>query len=229
MLRAARAYVEHGQGGRGGQAASSRPATPTHAAAAAAALSPQELSRLDVRELRALLCADPSGRRSIGTLAALLHLARACEASAERGLAERVARSRRPRSAERDPALRREVTAERARDLVRDGAGRSRRATSRNGCSTEAGADELQTRVRASACARSHAWRGAGTPKGLQQPSRCSKRRRLSTGGSASSHGSSARAACAARTTSDTLGGRFDEAVAGSRASARGAAGPFAV
>lgn len=128
------------------------------AAATAAGLSPGELSRLDVSELRALLAPIPPEALDRHPRA-LMHLARACEASADRDL--RTGLLRRVTELDGgDPALAREVEAEVARDLVRDGRVDEAAAVAER-LLAEAGLDELQTRVRAlHVLGRTHAWRG---------------------------------------------------------------------
>jgi DNA-binding SARP family transcriptional activator len=138
------------------------------AAATAASLSPGELSTLDVGELRALLA--PIAPAALDRHPrALLHLARAAEASADRdlrtGLLLRVSGL-----AAHDPALAREVDAERARDLVRDGQVAEAAAIA-DRLLAEAGQDELQTRVRAlHVLGRTHAWRGDAAGLAAAEP-----------------------------------------------------------
>ncbi len=133
------------------------------AAATAAALTPQEVSRLDVRELRALLASIPDHALDRHPRA-LMHLARACEASAERALRAEVL-ERALAGSRGDAALVREVDAERSRDLVRDGQVEDAREVAER-LLAEAGPDELQTRVRAlHVLGRTHAW--SGEPEGL--------------------------------------------------------------
>lgn len=138
------------------------------AAAAAAGLSPGEVSRFDVRELRALLA--PIAPAALDRHPrALMHLARACEASADRSLRgallERVAAL-----GEGDPALAREVDAEVGRDLVRDGRVEEAAALAER-LLREAGPQELQTRVRAlHVLGRTHAWRGDAAGLAAAEP-----------------------------------------------------------
>jgi DNA-binding SARP family transcriptional activator len=133
------------------------------AAAVAAALTPQAVSRLDVREFRALLAPIP-GEALDRHPRALMHLARACEASAERALRTELL-ERATRAAPADAVVRREIDAERARDLVRDGRIEEARTVAER-LLADAGSDELQTRVRAlHVLGRTHAW--SGEPEGL--------------------------------------------------------------
>lgn len=160
--RAAEAYLERGTGADAVRVLVAAGESDL-AAASAAALGPQELSRLDVRELRALVASIPPDAVDRHPRA-LLHLARACEASAERDLRtellERVASLARD-----DDVLEREVEAEVARDLVRDGRVDEARKLAEE-LLADAGADELQTRVRAlHVLGRTHAW--GGEPEGL--------------------------------------------------------------
>ena len=205
--RAAEAYVEQGQGTYAvrlllgvGDA--------DKAAAAAASLSLEELSRLDVRELRALLAPIPPAALDRHPRA-LLHLARSCEASAEREqrseLLGRVADAARD-----DAALRREVDAERARDLVRDGQVQQAREIAER-LLADAGADELQTRVRAlHVLGRTYAW--SGEPEGLAaaEPLLAEAAELYGRLGFQSAR---AHALLALAYDVHTLGGRFDEAV----------------
>jgi DNA-binding SARP family transcriptional activator/ATP/maltotriose-dependent transcriptional regulator MalT len=155
--RAAEAYAAAGMGPEAVRVLVSA-GEAERAAETAAALTPQEVSRLDVRELRALLASIPPEALDRHPRA-LMHLARACEASAERdlrtGLLERAAVA-----ATGDPALRREIDAELARDLVRDGHV-DEAVTIAERLLAEAAADELLTRVRAlHVLGRTYAWRG---------------------------------------------------------------------
>ncbi|HEY7179487.1 MAG TPA: BTAD domain-containing putative transcriptional regulator [Gaiella sp.] len=154
---AAAAYVERAQGPEAIRVLVSA-GEMDRAAETAAALTPQEVSRLDVRELRALFASIPEEALDRHPRA-LMHLARACEASAERALrAELLARA--ATAADGDAALRREVDAERSRDLVRDGEVAEARVVAER-LLTEAGPEELQTRVRAlHVLGRTHAWSG---------------------------------------------------------------------
>ena len=207
-VRAARAYAEHGQGGRAvrlllavGDADAS--------AAAAAALSLEELSRLDVRELRALLAPIPRAALDRHPRS-LLHLARACEASAERALRSELL-DRVAHAAPNDPALRREVMAERARDLVRDGEVEQARDVAER-LLDQAGADELQTRVRAlHVLGRTHA--GSGDAEGLAAAEPLLEEA-AALYGRLGFQSARAHALLALAYDVHTLGGRFDEAVA---------------
>ncbi|MFN0154449.1 MAG: BTAD domain-containing putative transcriptional regulator, partial [Gaiella sp.] len=128
------------------------------AASTLAALPQRQVSRMDVRELRSLLATiTPAAldRHPRGWL----HLARACEAAAEKTLrTDALERAR--RQADGDPVLQREIEAELARDLVRDGAVEAAAGAAER-LLAAAGADEVQTRVRAlHVLGRTHAWRG---------------------------------------------------------------------
>lgn len=159
--RAANAYVERGHGPEAIRVLVSA-GDADRAAATAAALSPSEVSRLDVRDLRALLASIPDDVLERHPRS-LLHLARACEASAERAL--RSGLLARAATVTDDPALHREIDAERARDLVRDGQVEQAREVAER-LLLEARPDELQTRVRAlHVLGRTHAW--SGEPDGL--------------------------------------------------------------
>jgi DNA-binding SARP family transcriptional activator len=160
--RVAEAYLEQGAGVEAVRVLVTA-AQAEQAAAAAAALTPQELSRLDVRELSALLSAIPDDALDRHPRA-LLHLARACEASAERDLRSRLV-DRVGALAASDPVLGREVEAEVARDLVRDGRVEEAAELAER-LLAAAGVDELHTRVRAlHVLGRTYAW--SGEPSGL--------------------------------------------------------------
>jgi DNA-binding SARP family transcriptional activator len=160
--RVAEAYIERGTGVEAVRVLLTA-AQAEQAAAAAEALTPQELSRLDVRELSALLSAIPDDALDRHPRA-LLHLARACEASAERDLRSRLVERVRALAVS-DPAIGREVEAEIARDLVRDGRVGEAAALAET-LLAAAGVDELHTRVRAlHVLGRTYAWRGE--PGGL--------------------------------------------------------------
>ncbi len=205
--RASEAYVEQGQGA-GAVRLLLAVGDVDRAAATAASLSLEELSRLDVRELRALLAPIPPAALDRHPRA-LLHLARSCEASAEREqrneLLGRVADA-----AHDDAALRREVDAERARDLVRDGQVQEAREVAER-LLADAGADELQTRVRAlHVLGRTYAW--SGEPEGLAaaEPLLAEAAELYGRLGFQSAR---AHALLALAYDVHTLGGRFDDAV----------------
>lgn len=207
-IRVARAFADLGAGADAVRVLVAAGET-DRAAAAAAALAPRELSRLDVRELRALLSSIPADAVDRHPRA-LLHLARACEASAERdlrtGLLERVVELVRG-----DRVLEREVDAEVARDLVRDGRV-DEAAGSADRLLAEAGADELHTRVRAlHVLGRTHAW--SGEPEGLAaaEPLLTEAAELYRALGH---HTARAHALLALAYDVQTLGGRFEAAVA---------------
>ncbi len=138
------------------------------AAARAAALSPAEVSKLDVGELRALL--TPISPVALDRHPrALMHLARVCEASADRVL-RRELLERAARAGNGDSTLEREIEAERARDLVRDGRVDEAANVAERLLAT-AQPDEPQTRVRAlHVLARTHAWRGDAESLAIAEP-----------------------------------------------------------
>lgn len=205
--RAAEAYVEHGHASQAVRLLVAA-GDAERAAATSAALSPQAVSRLDVQELRALLSSIPDDALDRHPRA-LMHLARACEASAERGL--RTDLLRRVTAVGRDdPGLQREVAAEVARDLVRDGQVEAARETAER-LLAEASRDELQTRVRAlHVLGRAHAW--SGEPSGLAAAEPLLEEA-VELYGRLGFHTARAHALLALAYDVHTLGGRFDAAL----------------
>jgi DNA-binding SARP family transcriptional activator len=207
LVRAASVYAEEGLGAEAVRLLVASGEAEL-AAEAAARLTPHEVSRLDVRELRALLA--PIAPEALDRHPrALLHLARACEASADRelrsSLLERVSAV-----GGDDPALAREVDAERARDLVRDGRVAEAAEVAERLLATS-GADETQTRVRAlHVLARTHAWRGDAEGLAAAEPLLLEAAELYERLGH---HTARAHALLALAYDVYTLGGRFDAAV----------------
>jgi DNA-binding SARP family transcriptional activator/ATP/maltotriose-dependent transcriptional regulator MalT len=205
--RAAAAYLESGRGADAIRLLVSAGRS-DEAAETAAALPAREISRLDIRELRALLSAIPHASLDRHPRA-LMHLARACEASAERELRSGLL-ARAEAAAPDDPALQREVVAERSRDLVRDGNVDEARALAEQ-LLRDAGPDELQTRVRAlHVLGRTHAW--SGTPEGLAAAEPLLEEA-AELYGRLGFHTARAHALLALAYDVHTLGGRFEAAV----------------
>jgi ATP/maltotriose-dependent transcriptional regulator MalT/DNA-binding SARP family transcriptional activator len=180
---------------------------PDGAAARLADLPASAAGRLDFGELRALVGAiGPAVDRHPR---ALLHLARACEAAAEARV-RTDALERAGRAVADDEVLAREIDAERARDLVRDGRVEEATALAER-LLADAGADELQTRVRAlHVLGRTLAWRGDADSLAAAEPllleaADLYQRLGYATG--------SAHARLALAYDVYTLGGRFDDAV----------------
>jgi DNA-binding SARP family transcriptional activator len=178
------------------------------AAATVAALAPRVAGRLDFGELRALLGAIT--REAVdGHPRALLHLARACEAAAEARVRSE-ALERAARNAHDDAVLAREIDAEVARDLIRDGQVDEAAAVAERLLAT-AGADELQTRVRAlHVLGRTHAWRGDASSLAAAEPLLEEAAALYGRLGYATAR---AHALLALAYDVYTLGGRFDDAV----------------
>jgi DNA-binding SARP family transcriptional activator len=179
------------------------------AAATAAALSPREVSRFDVRDLRALL-ATIAPEAVDRHPRAWMHLARACEASAERGLRTQLL-ERTAGLARGDVVLEREVDAECARDLVRDGRIEEAAALAER-LLAEAGPTELQTRVRAlHVLGRTYAWHGDAAGLATAEPLLQEAAELYGRLGFATAK---AHALLALAYDVQTLGGRFEDAVA---------------
>ncbi len=154
---AAGAYLERGEIGHALNVLVAAGLEP-EAAATLAGLPPADVESLDFGELRALV--GMLGSASItASPRILLHVARACEPAAEAKVRADALR-RAACSTREDAVLSREVDAEIGRDLIRDGSIDDAAALAER-LLREAGADELQTRVRAlHVLGRTYAWRG---------------------------------------------------------------------